>query len=322
MRPSWSTQCPLSALRQRAFLYQYIRTFFRERNVLEVETPVMSSYANTDVQIDVFSTQGISDAHDKAYLRTSPEFFHKRLLASGFGDLFEIAKVFRQGEQSGRHNPEFSMLEWYRLDFSLADLMNEVAELMLHLLALYDHPKAQVTRISYRLLYQQYLSIDPLQLGRDELNSLCQEKGYYGDRLTFDQALDFLFGVVISTQLPKDELIFVYHFPASQAALAQINPEDNQTCLRFELMWQGIELANGYQELTDMNEQMTRFICDNETRKKIGKKVLPFDQHLLDAMGAGLPACSGVALGLDRLLMNLLEVNTVSDVLPFPAHSA
>lgn len=313
-------ECPLDAVQQRAFLYQQIRHFFAQRKVMEVETPVISSHANTDVQIEVFQTQGITADADVGYLRTSPEFFHKRLLAAGSGDIYEIAKVFRLGESSRRHNPEFTMLEWYRLDWTLFDLMDEVAVLMQSILGAFGWPKAEVKHITYVDLCQLHLGFNPITTQQDELNRCCQEHGYHGDAMSHSQCLDFLFAVVVEPKLNPIDLLFVYHFPASQAALAQINPEDPSTCLRFELMWQGLELANGYQELTDAEEQRQRFEQDNQVRSDMNKPTLPYDAHLLAAMAAGLPACSGVALGLDRLLMKLLKTDSLTGVLPFPAN--
>ena len=319
---TWMPESPLSALQQRAFLYQKIRRFFLDKKVLEVETPVLSSFANTDTQIDVFQTQAINADSERAFLRTSPEFFHKRLLASGSGDIFEIAKVFRLGEQSSLHNPEFAMLEWYRLGFDLSALMNEVAELVLMLFSAFQLPVLPVKHQSYAQLFESNLKINPFGIALDKLNDLCRIHGFHGVNLERDAALDFLFAVVIEPALPKGELLFVSNFPASQAALAQINPEDESTCLRFELLWQGVELANGYQELTDAKEQLERFEADNLWREVNGKLSMPIDHNLIDAMRVGLPKCSGVAIGLDRLLMQLTKAKKISSVLSFPANKA
>lgn len=315
-------ECPLSAVQKRAFLYQKIRHFFLQRRVIEVESPVLSRHANTDIQIDVFSTQAIRPVDEHAYLRTSPEFFHKRLLAAGSGDVFEIAKVFRLGEQSHLHNPEFTLLEWYRLDFDLCGLMEEVAELVQALFVAFELPQLPVRHQTYSQLFETYLSVNPFKATVKQLNGLCVEFGFHGSELSRDESLDFLFGVVIEPALPKNELLFVNRFPASQAALAQIDPNDSDVCLRFELLWQGVELANGYQELMDATEQHRRFEEDNHWRKANGKCVLPIDQNLIWALEAGLPACSGVAMGLDRLLMQLIGVDALSSVLPFPADKA
>lgn len=315
----WMPGCPLTAVQQRAFLYQQIRLFFAKKGVLEVETPVLSSHANSDTQIDVFQTQSIKINSKQAFLRTSPEFFHKRLLASGSGDIFEIAKVFRLGEASAVHNPEFTMLEWYRLGFDLRAMMAEVAALISVLFESFEWPQLPVRHVSYAELFRQYVGGSVFKSSLMQLNQWCRQHGYHGKDLERNAAMDFLFAVVIEPALPKNELLFVYHFPASQAALAQINPQDCNSCLRFELLWNGVELANGYQELTDANEQRQRFESDQKWRQKNGKPVMPLDAHLLDALDVGLPACSGVAVGLDRLLMHLIKASDLSAVLPFPS---
>ncbi|WP_154222188.1 EF-P lysine aminoacylase EpmA [Marinicella rhabdoformis] len=320
--PKWMPECPLSAIQKRAFLYQKIRQFFADKGVMEVETPVLSRHANTDRQIDVFCTQSINSIDDFAYLRTSPEFFHKRLLAAGSGDIFEIAKVFRLGEQSHLHNPEFSMLEWYRLDFKLGCLMKEMAALMQSLFVAFGLPELPVRHQTFTQLFEEYVAINPFKTTQKNLNDLSVEYGFHGADLSRDEALDFLFGVVIEPALPEDELLFVDRFPASQAALAQIDPDDANVCLRFELLWNGVELANGYQELTDATEQRTRFKADNEWRNSHGKRAKPIDENLLAALEAGLPQCSGVAVGLDRLLMHLMGAGGLSAILPFSADRA
>lgn len=317
-----SSSSPLSLLRQRAFLLSEVRSFFKSRNVLEIETPVLSSAANTDLQIEVFSTQGIRLNEQKAYLRTSPEFFHKRLLASGSGDIFEIAKVFRSGETTHLHNPEFTLLEWYRLDFEMSQLMDEVVELMQHLRQQFGLAAMKVNRLSYQQISKQFLNIDPFDISDEALNQKAELAGYHGAPLNRTEALDFMFAVQLEPLLNKEEAYLIHDFPIEQAALSQQHPQYEDRCLRFELLWGGVELANGYQELTDANEQLKRFKNDNINRQLAGKTKLPIDRHLIAALKQGLPACSGVALGIDRLLMCLLGEESIQAVISFNAENS
>ncbi|MCB1582340.1 MAG: EF-P lysine aminoacylase GenX [Xanthomonadales bacterium] len=317
-----SNQSPLSLLRQRAFLLTEIRTFFQQRKVLEVETPILSSAANTDLQIEVFSTQPIKPDKSSAFLRTSPEFFHKRLLAQGSGDIFEMAKVFRYGETTRLHNPEFTLLEWYRLDFDLKQLMFEVVELVQYLRQQMGLDVMTINTCSYQQIFIEKLSIDPFKTSADELNRLAIEAGYHGEPLDLTAALDFMFAIRLEPQLQKDEGYLIYDFPVEQAALSQVHPDYPDRCLRFEFLWGGVELANGYQELTDANEQLKRFEQDNHNRQIRGKDKLPIDQHLITALQQGLPGCSGVAVGVDRLLMCLLGKDDINEVLAFMAKNS
>ncbi|MCF6301327.1 MAG: EF-P lysine aminoacylase GenX, partial [Proteobacteria bacterium] len=259
---------------------------------------------------------------DQAFIRTSPEFFLKRLLASGVGDVYEIGQVFRQSEYGKIHNPEFTMLEWYRLNFTLENLMEEVECLLRFLLKSFGKQAIQFRYKTYQQIYQQYLKIDPFSVATTDLNKLCEEHTYTGDGLTYNESLDFLFSVVIQPQLPSDEGLFIYHFPATQAALAQIHPDKKHLSLRFELLWKNIELANGYRELTCADELKRRFDEDNVQRLQSNKQVMPMDVNLLAAMSSGLPACSGVAIGLDRLFMNLIDKKELSAVLGFDANNS
>ncbi len=316
---NWSCQSPLLLLQQRAFLLAEIRQFFNQRNVLEVQTPILSSAANSDRQIEVFTTEAIHPQKQQAFLRTSPEFFHKRLLASGSGDIFEVAPVFRRDERTPLHNPEFTLLEWYRLDFDLCQLMEEVDVLFHRLAAQFNLSLKPTIRLSYRELFQQYSDVNPFMMGTDELQQYCLNQGYQGSQLSRSEALDFIFAVVILPQLCDIDGLLIYHFPIEQAALAQANPDEPETCLRFEFLFQGIELANGYQELQDAKLQRQRFEQDLQWRARHQKAVHPIDEYLLAALENGLPACSGVAVGLERLLMCLVQTNSLDDVMGFNA---
>jgi len=322
VKNSWQFSSPLQVIKQRAFLYEQVRQFFSQRGVTEVETPVLSQFGNTDLQIDVFSSQPINRVSEKSYLRTSPEFFHKRLLASGFGDIFEIAKVFRYGESTPLHNPEFSLLEWYRLDFDLSQLMDEVIELIQSLRKLFKRSPMVVEKLSYEALFVSKLGFNPFLVSEKQLNQIAIDAGYHGSMLNRSEALDFMFAVRLEPLLDAEQGYLIYDFPIEQAALAQRHPEREDRCLRFEFLWGRMELANGYQELTDDHEQQLRFEQDNMNRLRLNKPEIPIDRYLIEALSQGLPSCSGVAIGLDRLLMCLLEKENINEVLGFSAKNS
>ncbi len=312
------TETPQPAAISRAFLYQIIRDFFRQRQVLEVETPLLSVAGNTDPAIESFHT---ADDPPK-WLRTSPEFFHKRLLAEQGFDLFEIGKVFRRGESGPRHNPEFSLLEWYRLDYTLDELMQEVAQLLHAVYAGFGQRLRTPVFWRYDDVFQQYTGLSALSAPLRTLQDACLKTGYQGEPLSRDACLDLLFSLRVQPELEKSRAVFVSHYPASQAALAQIDANDPRQALRFECFVDGMELANGYQELTDAAEQARRFAADINTRKQRGLPPVPMDRQLLSALETGLPECSGVALGLDRLLMLVTGASHIQDVLWFPWEKA
>ena len=299
-----------------------IREFFHERNVLEVETPILSSAGNTDVNIESFTSESINRDFPKSYLRTSPEFPLKRLLCSGSGDIFELGKVFRKGETSKTHNVEFTMLEWYRLGFNYLQLIEEVNELLISLMQDFGLSEPQIQNLTFNQCFEDYLEINLSETSTTQLNQICQQHNYDGSELNRDEALDFLFSMQIQPRFPREKIINVTQFPASQAALSMINPEDNNTSLRFETYFNGYELANGYQELTDAVEQEKRFNLDNAKRKNAGWNEVRMDKNLLTAMQHGMPDCSGVALGVDRLLMLLLDRKQIDEVLSFHSKNA
>lgn len=307
MNESWCPSANLTALRVRAVLYSSIRQFFQLRGALEVETPILNQAPVSDPNIDPMQTI------EERFLHTSPEYAMKRLLCAGAGDIYQIAKVFRQGEAGRRHNPEFSMLEWYRVGWTYEQLMDEVAELVVLMLGqTADASEAERPprlTLSYQQVLFEYAGIDVQQATAEEI----QQKGIElagGDLgLDRDGWLDVIMSHAVEPALPRNTLVFVHEFPASQAALARVveNESGQKVAQRFELFWNGSELANGYQELTDAEEQARRFSLD-------GRLV---DQRLLDAMAHGLPECAGVAIGLDRILMHRLGVETISEVLAF-----
>ena len=303
-------------LKRRAKLLANVRRFFSVRNVLEVNTPILSSAAPTAPYLDNFSTRFEAGSDSKVlYLHTSPEFAMKRLLAAGSGAIYQIATVFRNGELGRQHAPEFSMLEWYRPGFSLTELMAEVDALMQQVIGL---PAAVI--FTYRDLFAKYLQLDIYQADDNLLKQIALDRiaGLTADWQTDrDGWLEMLMSEVIEPQLKALEMpVMVTEFPASQAQLAKIemNAEGHQVASRFELYAGGMELANGYDELCDATELRQRFGQDNQLRLQQGKPQMPIDENLLTAMQSGLPQCSGVALGLDRLMMLHFAENNISQV--------
>ncbi len=311
----WRPVADASQLRARARLLQDIRAYFSSRDVMEVETPLISMSGNTDPEIQSIRTT------NGGYLRTSPEFPLKRLLAAGSGDIFELGRVFRADEAGRSHNPEFTLLEWYRTGFSYHRLMDEVAELVRCCgRGKFDQWPQQ--KLSYRQLFQQYIDLDPFTADEQSLFAAAKAHGIDDIELDRKQWLDLLISVVIQSALPRDGLTFVYDFPADQAALAKIRPGDPPLAERFELYLGRTELANGYQELTNAREQRQRFESDNRQRQERGQTVCEIDQRLLMALEHGLPECAGVALGVDRLLMAIGGVDSIGEVTAFPFSSA
>lgn len=300
---NWQPTANLDTIRQRAYLYNHIRKFFAERQVLEVETPILSGACVPDVNMEPIYT-------DKYYLQTSPELAMKRLLASGSGAIFQITKAFRDAEIGRWHNPEFSILEWYRPGFKAADLIGEIDELLQSLL---KTPAAE--RISYCAAFQKYTCLDALDCPISELKQYCAQLGFKA-KTERDTYLQFIFSQQIETQLNKPTVIT--DFPASQAALARKRADNPKLAERFEFYIEGIELANGFYELTDPIEQRQRFEQDLAKRQKLNLPLHPIDERFLAALEAGLPECSGVALGLDRLLMLIMGVSDIKQVLTFP----
>ena len=318
---SWMPSAARDALRLRAWVNRLIREFFHERGVLEVETPVMSMAGNTDPNIASFSL-GFSGRTDGAprtrWLRTSPEFALKRLLAAGVGDCYELGRVFRDGEAGGRHNPEFTMLEWYRVGWDLRRLIDETAELVRAALSLVGR-EAALRVVRYRDLYRDGLGIDPFTASVDALRTALGDVMIKPDGLTRDDWLDLLMTHRLQPAFATDELLAITDYPASQCALAKLRDDgDGQPVAeRFELYLGPVELANGYHELLDAAEQGARFSRDGDVRRSRSDVVPPTDVRLLAALESGMPACAGVALGIDRLLMAMLATPRIADVLAF-----
>ena len=308
-----------AALRLRASLYARIRAYFGERNVLEVETPIMSAAANTDPNIESFGTpfSGHVDAGPRQrWLRTSSEFAQKRLLAAGVGDCYELGRVFRDGEAGRRHNPEFTMLEWYRVGWDHRRLIDECVDLVRAALALAD-AAATVQQTTYRALFVDTLGVDPFSAAPERLAGLLGDVKVDGAGLTRDDWLDLLLTHRIQPHFARDRITVIYDYPASQCALAKIRAGDPPVAERFELYLGVHELANGYHELTDATEQRTRFERDNARRRERGLAPRPLDENLLAALARGLPDCAGVALGIERLLMAMCGSDDIADVMAF-----
>lgn len=320
---AWRPTTTLAMLHLRAKLLTDIRQFFAERLVLEVETPLLSRATVTDPHLHSFQTRYCLDNTEQQqtlYLQTSPEFAMKRLLAAGSGPIYQISKAFRNQGESGRyHNPEFSLLEWYRPDYDHHQLMDEVEALLKKLLAC-----ESAQRFSYAEIFQRYLQCDPYQLSFQEIKQLANHLGLTIENLglnTIADYLNFLMSHVIEPQLPK-QLIFIYDYPVSLAALAKVRCGTTPVAERFEVYFNGLELANGFHELSDTNEQRQRFQNDLNARARQSYAEVPVDEYLLAALAHGLPDCAGVALGIDRLLMLMAKASKVSEVISFPIHRA
>ena len=306
----WCPSANVEAIRLRAHVNATVRAFFAARDVLEVETPILSQAGNTDPNIASFSLEfgGHVDAGPRQrWLRTSPEFPLKRLLAAGLGDCYELGRVFRDGEAGGRHNPEFTMLEWYRVGDDYRAGMNLLAELAGEMFGV-----SEVMRITYREAFQKYAGVDPLA----ELPASV-------DPSEREFQLDVLLTSQIQPQLGQGRPAILYDYPANQAALAQVRQEGGIALAeRFELYCQGVELANGYHELLAPEVLRERNRLHNQERAADQKYTLPEESRLLDAMEHGLPACSGCALGVDRLVMLLAGTSSIQDVIAFPIDRA
>jgi elongation factor P--(R)-beta-lysine ligase len=318
----WQPFCNLERLHQRARLLQAIRCFFMERGVLEVETPLLSHSSGTDPQLDFFTTEfNIAPHQQTLFLQTSPEFAMKRLLAAGSGSIFQICKALRNGESGRFHNPEFTLLEWYRVGFTLFDLMDEITELIAFL-----HPALNTAqRFSYQAIFERYTGLNPLIF---EYSDYCAYavKQHFPEAISIcghDHAiwLDFLFSHSVQPHLGENALCMVYGYPACQSSLARINADNPNITDRVEIFINGVELGNGYYELTDAIEQEKRFDQEIELRKLRNQRTVVKDQRLIAALKTGLPECSGMAIGLDRLLMILSGRSHINEVLAFPVDS-
>lgn len=315
---SWQPSAAIEQLRKRAELIAQIRRFFAEREVLEVDTPAMSHATVTDIHLHTFNTDFVGPGYadgKKLYLMTSPEFHMKRLLAAGSGSIYQINKAFRNEENGRYHNPEFTMLEWYRVGFDHHALMDEMDALLQLVLGC-----GKAIRMTYQQAFLSVLEVCPLEGSMQALRVAAAGLGLQdiADReQDRDTLLQLLFSVGVEPRIGQQAPAFVYDFPASQAALAKINSDDPRVADRFEVYFRGIELANGFHELDDAQEQLARFVADNQQRLKMGLAMQPIDYHLIEALKAGLPPCAGVALGIDRLIMLALGCEHIDQVTAF-----
>lgn len=313
----WRPSASPGVLRQRALLLAAVRSFFKDRDVLEVETPAVLGATVTDVHVESLALSGPTPR----FLQTSPEYPMKRLLAAGSGDIYQVCRVFRADEVSPLHNPEFTMVEWYRLGMDLTAIMAETTALTQAVLIAGEHEPLPVESLSYSQAFERELGCNPLDARTGDLAALATTHGLAAGTAAAaarDELLDFLIAARIGPALGRGRLTCLHHFPASQAALAQLDASDPRCAQRFELYAQGMELANGYVELADAAEQKRRFSADRIERSRRGLAQPDMDTRLLAALEHGLPACAGVALGFDRLVMLAVGAASIGDVMAFP----
>jgi len=302
----WRPTAPIENLRRRAEIIHRIRLFFAERNILEVDTPLLQPATVTDPHIQSIST-------DQGFLQTSPEYAMKRLLAAKCGDIFQICKAFRAEEQGRLHHHEFTLLEWYRIGFNHHALMDEVDALLQVILK-----TETAERLSYCQLFQKTFDIDPHHIDESILIALAEQQGLTGlEKMDKDDWLQLLLSTVIEPQLGHDRPTFIYDYPIKQAALARIRPDKPPVAERFEVYVKGVELANGFHELTNAEEQTTRFKKDNALRDQLGLAQISIDSRFIEALNQGLPNCAGVALGIDRLILLALGEKNIEAILSF-----
>jgi len=318
---NWRPDAKLETLKLRAQLLQRTRAFFAQRRVLEVETPALSHSATTEPHLNSWQVISTLRADQKFYLHTSPELPMKRLLAAGSGDIYQLCKVFREGELGSRHNPEFTLLEWYRTGFDMTAIMRDVEEYFMELLQ--DKLTHKAEFISWRQAFMDYANCDPFEATTENLKQVFtsytkQEVPDIGD----EAWLDLIMSQVVEPQFNRDRLVFVTHYPASQASLARLNRDDQRLAERFEVFAGGMELANGFHELTDANEQRQRIEHENQLRNQRGLSVVDVDEYFLAALDHGLPDCSGVAVGFDRLVMLAAGIPDIRQVMSFSFDNA
>ncbi|MEX0951731.1 MAG: EF-P lysine aminoacylase EpmA [Gammaproteobacteria bacterium] len=314
---NWRPVAEIRTLQQRADLLTAIRQFMATRAILEVETPILSQAAVSDPALESFQVETQAAT---MYLQTSPEFSMKRLLAAGSGPIYQLARVFRDDERSRLHQPEFTLLEWYRPGFGVNDMLAEIDMLLLEL----GLPAAK--RLSYAELFEQHLHCNPHTASHEQLQTLASQHGLYGTGYSQSALLDFLFSHCLIPALTDQGSVIITDFPALQAALARLRCVEQaghpSVAERFELFVHGIEIGNGFHELTDAVEQRQRFLRDQATRQSAQQKQRPLDEHLLAALVHGMPASCGMAIGVDRLLMALHGIDHIDHAVAFPVERA
>jgi len=321
-KTTWQPTATIEKLKQRAAFLAQIRQFFAKRDVWEVDVPLMCHASITGIQLHTIRCEYMAaEGLTTRYLQTSPEFAMKRLIAAGSGAIYYLGKAFRDEPTSRKHNPEFTMLEWYRPHFSYEALMEELAELLSELL-----PVSAVEKVTYVEVFQKYLNIDPLTAPIEILRARAKQLPGCEQvvELLFerDDILDLLLTHGIEKYLGNNKLTFLHLYPASQAALAKISAHDSRVAERFEVYYRGVELANGFGELADAKEQRNRFEQENRERIERGLPAIPIDEYLLAALDAGFPECAGVAVGMDRVIMLAANCASLSEVMAFPAERA
>ena len=337
MKNQWQATASIEVLRKRAVIISLIRQFFADREVLEVETPSLSHHTITDPYLQALSTMHTLPGAESSrtfYLQTSPEYAMKRLLASGSGDIYQIAKAYRNDEVGRLHNPEFTMLEWYRVGFDMTALIEETVDL-LKLCLQTDF----VDKFTYSSLFEEHCGFNPIEISLQDLMRACNRFSLQDYAKTLKESLDdagvdnnqsndkrsellkdsllqVIFNQEIECKIGQQHPCVVSSFPASQASLATLS-DCGRVANRFEVYYKGIELANGFHELCDADQQLARFKDDNQKRLSLGLAAMEIDSFFIDALAHGLPDCAGIALGIDRLLMLALDKPHIRDVLSF-----
>ncbi len=295
------------------------RVFFEKRNVLEVETPLLGAHTVTEPNINSF---GFMNGPNQRYLQTSPEYAMKRLLANGAPDIFQICKSFRDGESGRLHNPEFTLIEWYRLGFSLDQIMRDAVELICFLMSL-DSDHHSIEFVEYDDAFIKYFEESMSSLSDEKIKNIAINNGLVKQKdVTVSQCIDFVFSQCVVPNFNQQALVVVYHYPANQAALAKLSSSNSNVSERFEIFYRGVELAHGYVELTDPDEQLLRFQEDINQREANGQKNIKIDERLIRAQQYGMPECAGVAVGFDRLMMLKMGARSISEVISFDWESA
>lgn len=308
----------LPALEKRAEILRQIREFFYVRGVLELETPILAPAASVDLHLDSFETAFVQgESKTPLYLQTSPEFHMKRFLSKHKRDCYQITKAFRNGEMGRRHNPEFSILEWYRVGKNYHELMDDVAALVTAVTGRKNFQKRR-----YADVFAEECGVDIFTISLAGLQERTRRAAPTIEIETIDEGLDVLLTHEIEPTLAAQGNVFVYDYPASQAALAKLSPSDSRVARRFELYLDGVEICNGFEELADAAEQEARFRAELAEREKMGKTSYPYDRKLIDALAEGFPECSGVAVGLDRLVMIALGKENLNEIMAFTYENA
>ena len=316
----WQPAASLPVIRQRAAMLARARAYFASARVLEVQTPLLSASAASEPQIE--SIAALPAGGPALYLQTSPEYPMKRLLAAGLGDCYQICPVFRDGESGRQHNPEFTMIEWYRLGLDVTGLQQDVERLVRAMIGEF-RVLAPARRVSYREAIARCCGLDCATASLAEIESTLRARGITltaAEDQDRDSWLDLLMATIVGPALGRDRPVFVHDYPASQAALARLRDDGDgwPVAERFELYMDGVEIANGFHELNDAAEQRRRFEQDLEARRRRGRRLTPLDRRFLAALEQGLPDCAGVALGFDRLVMVALQLPSIDAAMPFP----